>query len=43
MTVAQRHLPSAPSQCVEYGAGMSLLDPEGAVDPSQEEEQQEET
>jgi len=37
MTVAQRHFPSAPSRCVEYGAGMSLLDPEGAIDASQEE------
>jgi len=25
MTVAQRHFPTDPSQCVEYGAGQSLL------------------
>lgn len=28
MTAAQRHYPSAPSHCVEYGAGVSFLEPE---------------
>lgn len=28
MTAAQRHFPAAPSQCVEFGAGVSFLEPD---------------
>ena len=28
MTAAQRHFPAAPSHCVEYGAGVSFLQPD---------------